>query len=164
MPVRPKISRRRLSKRKDRQSLCTSAQPIIFKAMKLRFAISIVIAALTSTLLAEPELSPTPPTIQIPAKSKKLKGAVAIFAPKPDYPEYARAHHWVGAGWYVMNVDTDTGLVTSVEITQSAGHRILDRAAVNAFRRWRFQPGRMSRAKCPVTWKMSVQPDTYLRL
>jgi protein TonB len=119
---------------------------------------SILIAALTSTLLAEPELSPPPPTIQIPANWKKLKGATAVFAPKPDYPKYARARHWVGAGWYVMNVDTDTGLVTSVEIIQSSGHKILDQAAVDAFRRWRFQPGRVGRAKCPVTWTMRVQP------
>src|SRR5256885_7783640 len=47
-----------------------------------------------------------------------------IFTPRPRYPEYARERGWGGAGLYVMNVNKRTGLVTSVDVIKSTGHRI----------------------------------------
>ena len=75
----------------------------------------------------QPKYSPTPPIIQIPGNAKRAK-AVALFAPKPDYSEYARKHHWSGVGWFMMHVNVETGVVTSVEIMQSTGHKMLDDA------------------------------------
>lgn len=57
-----------------------------------------------------------------------------------------------------MHVDKRTGIVTSVEITQSAGHDILDKAAVEAFQRWRFRPGTVEKVRCPITWTQTVEP------
>jgi TonB family protein len=57
-----------------------------------------------------------------------------MSAPRPKYPLEARKHHWVGVGWFLMRVDEPTGAVTSVEILQSTGHKILDRAAVDALK------------------------------
>jgi TonB family protein len=108
------------------------------------------------------EDSPEPPTVlgapPINAESVasgKVK-AKALFAPKPNYPQYARDHHWTGVGLYVMHVDTKTGLVKSVEVTQTAGHKILDDAVVSAFSRWKFEPGKVAPiVKSPVTFTVS---------
>ena len=81
---------------------------------------------------------------------------VAIFAPKPDYPKYARDHHWVGTGCFVMHVDQKTGLVKYVEILQSTGHKMLDDEVVAAFGRWRFKLGVVApKVACPVTFSLT---------
>jgi TonB family protein len=52
-----------------------------------------------------------------------------------------------------MHVDTKTGFVKSVEVTQSTGHKVLDDAVVSAFSRWRFEAGKAApRVKSPVTF------------
>jgi TonB family protein len=111
----------------------------------------------------QPKYSPTPPTVPNapPLNAESIRTgkikAVAIFAPKPDYPQYARDHHWTGVGWYVMHVDTKTGFVKSVEVTQTAGHKILDDAVVSAFSRWKFEPGKVApTVKSPVTFSLSA--------
>jgi TonB family protein len=56
-----------------------------------------------------------------------------------------------------MNVDQKTGAVTSVEILQSSGHKILDKAATDTFSRWRFKPGAVApKVKTPVTWTQEI--------
>jgi protein TonB len=54
----------------------------------------------------------------------------------------------------------DDGLVADVVVKQSAGHPDLDRAAVDAVRRWRFEPAR--RGPDPV--EMWVQLPFEFRL
>ena len=104
----------------------------------------------------EPNYSPSPPIVQIPTGSKRK--AIAIVAPKPDYPKYARDRHWTGIGWFVMHVDVKSGLVKSVEITQSTGHKILDDEIVKTFGRWRFEPGKAAPyVKSPITFSLPVE-------
>jgi hypothetical protein len=68
----------------------------------------------------QPKLSPTPPIINIPPRAQMRKAkALALNAPRPDYPLEAHKHHWVGVGWFAMHVDEPTGVVTSVEIARS---------------------------------------------
>src|SRR4029077_19181299 len=64
--------------------------------------------------------------------------AIAIFAPKPDYPYEARSRHVTGSGVAVLSVDTASGSVTDASMGQSIGNPILDNATVSTFRRWRF--------------------------
>src|SRR5438445_9120014 len=47
--------------------------------------------------------------------------AVAIFAPKPDYPYEARSRHVMGSGVAVLSVDTASGNVTDATVAQSIG-------------------------------------------
>jgi hypothetical protein len=42
-----------------------------------------------------------------------------------------------------------TGVVTSVRMEKSTGYKILDDAALNAFRQWRFKPARRANFGCP---------------
>lgn len=82
--------------------------------------------------------------------------AVAIFAPKPDYPYEARSRHVTGSGVALLNVDTASGNVTDASMAQSIGSPILDNSTVSTFRRWRFQPGKCAaRVKVPITYTMT---------
>ena len=81
--------------------------------------------------------------------------AVAVSAPRPEYPYEARRSKTTGSGVCVMTVDTSSGAVTSADMAQSTGSPILDNAAVSAFRRWRFKPGTVSRVRTPITFTMS---------
>lgn len=81
--------------------------------------------------------------------------AVAVSAPRPEYPYEARRSKTVGSGVCVMTVDTGSGAVTSAEMAQSTGSPVLDNAATSAFRRWRFKPGTVSKVRTPITFTMS---------
>jgi protein TonB len=80
--------------------------------------------------------------------------AAAIVAPKPEYPYEARSKKLTGSGVCVVTVDA-AGNVTDATMAQSIGSPILDNSAVSAFRRWKFKPGSVSRAKIPITFTMT---------
>ena len=81
--------------------------------------------------------------------------AVAVSAPRPEYPYEARRSKIVGSGVCVMTVDVSSGAVTSAEMASSTGSPILDNAATSAFRRWRFKPGTVSKVRTPITFTMT---------
>lgn len=60
---------------------------------------------------------------------------------RPAYPPLARLRGYQGVVVLSVEVLAD-GRVGRVEIKDSAGHDILDRAALEAVRSWRFEPGR----------------------
>ena len=60
---------------------------------------------------------------------------------RPAYPPLARLRGYQGVVVLFVEVLAD-GRVGQVEIKRSAGHEILDRAALEAVRTWRFEPGR----------------------
>jgi len=60
---------------------------------------------------------------------------------KPSYPASARRLGVEGTSMLRVYVAAD-GRVTDVKVDQSAGHPDLDSAAVDAVRRWQFEPGR----------------------
>jgi periplasmic protein TonB len=80
--------------------------------------------------------------------------ANAISAPKPEYPYEARSRRLTGSGICVVSVDPG-GNVTSADMVQSIGSPILDNSAISAFRRWKFKPGSVSKAKIPITFTMT---------
>src|ERR1700731_818127 len=82
--------------------------------------------------------------------------AIAIFAPKPEYPYEARSRHVVGSGVAVLSVDTASGNVTDASMGQSIGNPILDNSTVSTFRRWKFAPGKCApKVKVPITYTMT---------
>jgi TonB family protein len=90
-------------------------------------------------------------------KDKPLSGerkALAIFAPRPRYPYEARDKHLAGSGVVLVNVDSPTGYVTSARMLKSTGHQILDEAALEAFRQWRFRPGTVAKVRIPIHYTM----------
>ena len=72
--------------------------------------------------------------------------------PKPPY--LARLHGLDGYGVFRMNIDRATGNVSSVTVVKTTTHKILDEAAVNAFRKWRFRPNTVSQVTMPGTFSI----------
>jgi TonB family protein len=102
---------------------------------------------------ALPVLAETPPH-RPPGEQLR---AVAIYAPKPDYPLEARAHWMEGRGVFTLTVLPD-GTVASVEITKSTGHHELDESAIAAFQNWRFKfpkPGMAPQVKIPIAFTLA---------
>jgi TonB family protein len=63
-----------------------------------------------------------------------------IFHARPEYPVEALRARLQGRGIYALHVRQD-GTVGSVDVQRSAGHRILDQAAIATFRKCRFRSG-----------------------
>jgi periplasmic protein TonB len=127
----------------------------------------------------EPEIKPeyveerTPPPRQpktakiAPIKAPTVAGrpgvmsisnakAVAVYAPRPQYPYEARSRRITGSGVCVLDVDVASGSVSSANMAQSIGNPILDNAAVSAFRQWRFKPGAAApKVKVPITFTLT---------
>lgn len=92
------------------------------------------------------------PQDEISAKEAK---AMVFSAPRPDYPLLARQARYTGSGVFVLNIDKPTGVVQSITIGRSTGHKILDWAAMAAFIKWRFKPNTVHKVKIPITFTMS---------
>jgi TonB family protein len=88
--------------------------------------------------------------------------ALAVYAPRPQYPYEARARRIFGAGVAILAVDPNTGVVKKAEMATSTGSPILDNAALDAFRRWEFKPGTVSKVRIPISFTMGGSVVTQL--
>ncbi len=94
------------------------------------------------------ELSPMepPPTHSVHADSEQSELSrgdlepLLLEAPPPRYPSLARRKLWEGTVLCRILVAVD-GTVISVSVAQSSGYAVLDEAALEAIRNWRFRPG-----------------------
>ena len=92
----------------------------------------------------------------------ELNLADATHAPRPDYPYEARRLGLTGSGIVKIEVDPESGRVTSLRMDPSTGHAILDQAATEAFRLWRFKPGSARRIRTPITFTVAGAPSYRL--
>jgi TonB family protein len=92
---------------------------------------------------------------------EKEAAALAVYAPRPNYPYEARAHHLQGSGIVILKVDPATGNVTNAEMAASTGIPMLDDAAISTFRRWRFITGAVNKARIPITFSLSGPGVSY---
>jgi len=83
-----------------------------------------------------------PAAAQTPTPTRPKGKTVSISAPRPRYPVDAQGRHPTGHGIVLVQVDQKTGRVTSARMEKSTGNALLDDAALDAFRRWKFRPGR----------------------
>jgi protein TonB len=97
----------------------------------------------------------TPQVAGSPGASMSISSAraLATYAPKPDYPSEAGAHHVTRSGVCVVSVDPQSGNVTEASMAQSTGNPILDDSAVRTFQKWRFKPGTVSSVRIPIEFK-----------
>jgi TonB family protein len=78
-----------------------------------------------------------PESESIPRPSGKARN---LDGPKPIFPPEAAGSHLSGTGKYLLQFDQNTGLVTNVVVSQSAGSPLLDNSAITAFRQWHEDP------------------------
>ena len=86
--------------------------------------------------------SPPPPVAPIAPSAPVARGSdtpVPISQPAPRYPPEALRRNAAGTVRVRVTVATD-GSVDRLDVAESSGNRYLDRAAMEAVRRWRFQP------------------------
>lgn len=75
---------------------------------------------------------------------------------KPPYPQQARAQRLEGVVLVLVSVDTE-GRVTGVSLRAGSGHAILDRAALEAVRTWRFTPARQGDRVIPANVELPIR-------
>jgi protein TonB len=73
--------------------------------------------------------------------------------PRPEYPPEARAARVEGTVVLEATID-ETGVVTTLKITQSIP--LLDRAAVEAVSKWRYEPTRLNGQPVPILMTVRV--------
>jgi TonB family protein len=83
--------------------------------------------------------------IQPPAPSQESRGAITKAKPliqvnpAPIYPKLARQRGWEGTVKLTALIEKD-GTANQVGIAESSGYGILDNAAVNTVKTWKFSP------------------------
>lgn len=87
--------------------------------------------------VVKPEAKPAPTrtTPQTPDQPQP----VLIRNPPPRYPEFARRKGWQGRVVVRASVDS-SGRPTSTSISKSSGYAVLDQAALQTVKTWRFRP------------------------
>ena len=89
--------------------------------------------------------------------------ALAVHAPRPNYPFAARLHRLQGSGIAVLTVDPATGKVTNAEMAVSTGVKILDDETIHTFGYWRFKPGTVKKVKVPIAFTLTA-PGSAVRI
>ncbi len=96
------------------------------------------------------EHAPSAPAVPAMDEQQPAEPAGPVFVapslagmsnPRPTYPLLARRRGLEGRLLLQVQVGPD-GAVTGVEVKESSGHTVLDRAAVRTLHRWRFTPAR----------------------
>lgn len=81
--------------------------------------------------------------IQQAGLSGEVKSAHYVLGsaqnPKPKYPKLARKRGWQGRVVLSVHINEE-GRPVDIQIKQSSGYKILDRAALKALKKWTFQP------------------------
>jgi protein TonB len=98
-----------------------------------------------------------------PARASRINRAPEPIARiQPEYPTQALRNHEEGTVLVRVNVDAN-GMATNPEVVNRSGSRELDRAAMDAVRRWQFKPALKdgkaiaSTVEVPVEFKLGQQ-------
>jgi periplasmic protein TonB len=99
----------------------------------------------------EPEIIPPEPVPVEPEPVPEIPAATVMAIvqptylrnPPPPYPIKARREGWEGTVLIRANI-SERGHVSDAAIAKSSGFEILDQAALNTVKRWRFAPARLA--------------------
>ncbi|QHL91582.1 TonB family protein [Sphingomonas changnyeongensis] len=121
-----------------------------------------LIAVPAPTLAAPPAAQPVPaaaPAAAPAGRPAMAEGgdlsATMVSAPPPRYPIESRRRCEQGAVLLAARLDTE-GRVAALEIARSSGHDRLDRAALEAVRRWRWSPVMRDGVAVPVRGTVEI--------
>ncbi len=89
---------------------------------------------------------------QSPAPARRVAAPKAVFTPKPEYRTEWAKQGLTGKGVVLVTIDKQTGKVIGAQMLQSTGNKQLDGSALEAYSRWRFDPGTVtvSQLKIPI--------------
>jgi protein TonB len=87
--------------------------------------------------------------------TKQESDKLVLYVLDPAYPNEAREKRQSGPGIAMLTIDTATGHVVKTEMTVSTRSKILDQAAMQALRQWRFKPGTVSKVWVPIKFFLS---------
>jgi TonB family protein len=73
----------------------------------------------------------------------------------PEYPYAERSRRHAGSGLFRVTLELGTGSVVKVTVLKSTGSPALDNSAADAFRRWRWKPGKWKEIDLPITFTMA---------
>jgi protein TonB len=82
--------------------------------------------------------------------------AAYLKNPSPPYPESARRRGVEGLVVLEVRVSA-AGAPDSVQVSRSSGHDLLDRAAADAVRRWRFTAARRAGVAVAATVEVPIR-------
>ncbi|MFE8646327.1 energy transducer TonB [Sphingomonas sp. NCPPB 2930] len=93
-----------------------------------------------------PDKPPVPSAAPIaaptaPKETPAVSGIALLGNPSPPYPALALRRMWEGKVVLLIQVSAD-GRADSVQVSRSSGQPVLDDAAVQAVRQWKFVPAR----------------------
>ena len=103
-----------------------------------------------------PPAAPPATTRTVPDGPSQLARPRGGYQVTPSYPSSARRLGIQGTALLRVYVAAD-GQVTDIQVDETAGHPDLDRAAVDAVRRWRFEPGRRGADAIGMWVRLPVQ-------
>ena len=72
----------------------------------------------------------------------------------PDYPYGERVQHHTGIGFFRLELNLKSGVVTKITVTKSTGFAVLDNCAIAALRQWRWKPNRWKEIEIPVRFRL----------
>jgi protein TonB len=108
-------------------------------------------------VLGVPE-APPPPLPTAPAPPRRLHSGMTaprkVFDAAPKYPELARAAHQQGIVILEATIDA-SGRVESTHVLRSIP--LLDEAALEAVRQWRFTPALLNGVPIPIVMTVTVR-------
>ncbi len=109
---------------------------------------------------AEPSPTEVAQTAPEPEATQGDSEPLLVEAAPPPYPALARRRGWQGTVLCRIAVGPD-GAVAEARLERSSGYSVLDDAALEAVREWRFQPGLRSgkRATIEVLHQVRFQLD-----
>lgn len=102
--------------------------------------------------------TPSPESPAVAATAEEAALPRPLTAPPPEYPRAALRSGASGNVLLLIEVDAE-GRPGAIEVVESSRHRELDRAAVNAVRRWRFQPAMRGGIAVPATVRQAFSFD-----
>lgn len=122
---------------------------------------------------SDPPPAPVPPPFpaapgdsdRTPRETANVSAAMVMATPRysenppPEYPAIARRRGYQGTVILEVFVK-ESGRVGNLRIAESSSHSLLDKAALKAVKRWKFQPGR--RQGLPVAMWIRVPVDFRL--
>jgi len=106
------------------------------------------------------DVPPAPPAPPAPPREEPITEAFGgigyLNNPPPEYPAAATRQGWTGKVVLRVRVLPD-GSAGGVEVKKSSGYKVLDTAAINAVKGWKFSPAK--RGNTPVEGGVNVTLD-----